>query len=72
MNFIEDLPNSYMYSVILVVMNRLTKYTHFIPIIHPYTISEITQVFANNVLKLLSLPKSILSDRDPTFTRKFW
>lgn len=36
-DFIEGLPKSQLKSMILVVVDRLTKYVHFIPISHPYT-----------------------------------
>ncbi|RVW59679.1 Transposon Tf2-8 polyprotein [Vitis vinifera] len=43
LDFIEGLPNSERYSVIMVVVDRLSKYAHFIPISHPYTASKIAQ-----------------------------
>lgn len=39
MDFIEALPKSEGYTVILVVVYRLTKFAHFIPVKHPYTAS---------------------------------
>jgi hypothetical protein len=56
----------------MVVVDRLSKYAHFIPISHPYTASKIAQVFLANIFKLHGLPNSIVTDRDPTFTSTFW
>ncbi|RVW80554.1 Transposon Tf2-12 polyprotein [Vitis vinifera] len=72
LDFIEGLPNSESYSVIMVVVDRLSKYAHFIPISHPYTASKIAQVFLANIFKLHGLPNSIVTDRDPTFMSTFW
>lgn len=71
-DFIDGLPNSKSYSVIMVVVDWLSKYAHFIHISHLYTASKIAQAFIANVFKLHGLPNSIVTDRDPTFTSTFW
>ena len=72
MDFIEGLPKSEGYDVILVIVNRFTKYAHFVPIKHPFTAPTIARAVFDNVVKLHGLPKIIVSDRDKIFTSAFW
>jgi hypothetical protein len=72
LDFIEGLPPSDNYNALLVVIDKFTKYGHFIPIKHPFTALQIAQVFMNNVYKLHGLPKTIISDRDRVFTSAIW
>lgn len=72
MDFIEGLPKVNGYSVIYVVVDRFTKYSHFIPIKHPYNAQSVALVFFDNIVKLHGLPKTIVSDRDKAFTSNFW
>ena len=70
--FIEGLPKSNGYNVIMVVVDRLTKFAHFVAVKHPYTASTIAQLFMDNIVKLHGLPNSIVSDRDTIFVSAFW
>jgi hypothetical protein len=71
MDFIEGLPKSQGYSVILVVVDQLTKYAHFMAVKHPYTAADIAQLFMDNIVKLHGLPQSIVSDQDTIFVSSF-
>ncbi|GJT69050.1 putative mitochondrial protein [Tanacetum coccineum] len=72
MDFIKKLPISGGKSVIMVVVDRLTKYAHFMALSHPFSASQVAQVFMDNVYKLYGLPESIVSDRDKVFMSGFW
>ena len=72
MDFIEGLPKSNGSSCIFVVVNRYTKYSHFIPLKHPCTTAQIAHIFLQQVVKLHGMPYTITSDRDKIFTRNFW
>jgi hypothetical protein len=71
-DFITGLSKSKSYEVILVVVDRLTKYSHFIILNHSYTATTVAQAFLDHVYKLYGLPINIVSDRDPIFTSRFW
>lgn len=66
------MPHSGHKNFILVVVDRLTKYGHFIPLKHPYTAKEVADVFLKEIYKLHGLPKSIVTYTDPLFTSQFW
>jgi len=61
------LPLAQKYDSILVVVDRFTKMTHFVPTIKRTSIERLAQLFRDNVWKLHGLPDSIISDRGPQF-----
>ena len=72
MDFIEKLPKSQGYDTILVVIDRFTKFGHFIRLTHPFTAKSAAQVFLDHVYRLHGLPESINTDIDKVFTSVFW
>jgi hypothetical protein len=71
MDFVEALPKVHGKSVILTVVDRLSKAAHFIPLGHPYTATTVAHVFFAEVVRLHGIPAPIVSDCDPVFTTSF-
>ncbi|KAL0554256.1 hypothetical protein IC582_008173 [Cucumis melo] len=73
MDFITGLPRSLRgFTVIWVVVDRLTKSAHFVPGKSTYTASKWAQLYMSEIVRLHGVPVSIVSDRDARFTSKFW
>ena len=72
MDFIEGLPVLESANAILVVVDKFSKFAHFIALKHPFTAQSVAQLFLDNVYRLHGLPKSIISDRDKIFASLFW
>jgi hypothetical protein len=72
LDFIEGLPKSQGKEVILVVVDKFTKYAHFIPLAHPYTVQSVATAFMDNVVKLHGPPTVLIFDRDRIFTSTMW
>jgi hypothetical protein len=72
MDFIEGPPKSQGCTVILVIVDKFTKYAHFVALKHPFSVKTVAKVVFDNVVKLHGLPKTVVSDRDKVFTSTFW
>uniref|UniRef100_A0A2N9FYD2 Integrase catalytic domain-containing protein n=1 Tax=Fagus sylvatica TaxID=28930 RepID=A0A2N9FYD2_FAGSY len=72
MDFIDGLPNSHGFTVIMVVVDRLTKYAHFLSLKHPYTAKVVAEIYVKEISRLHGMPRSIVMDRDKVFTNQFW
>jgi hypothetical protein len=67
-----DEPIGNRYDSIFVVMDRLTKYTHFIPYNEDFTVQSLAIIFVDRIVRYHGIPKAIISDRDKLFTSAFW
>jgi hypothetical protein len=73
MDFINGLPRTPRGNdSIWVIVDRLTKVAHFIPVRTSYGGDKLARLYVNNILKLHGIPKRIVSDRGAQFTSKFW
>ena len=57
---------------VMVVVGKLKKETHFIPLKSTHKDDDIAKIFMKDIFKLHGLPKAIVSDRDVKFTSNFW
>jgi transposase InsO family protein len=73
MDFIVGLPRTQSgYNSIWVIMDRLTKVAHFIPVKTTYSRPQLTELYMLRIVCLDGVPKKIVSDRGTQFTSKFW
>ena len=73
MDFITGLPRTHSgYDSIWVVVDRLTKVAHFIPVKTTYTSAKLAKIYMTKIVCLHGVPRSIVSDRGTQFTSKFW
>ena len=73
MDFVSSFPLSQKkHDVIWVIVDRLTKSAHFLPIRLDYSMDRLVDLYVNEIFRLHGIPVSIVSDRDPRFTSRFW
>ena len=73
MDFVTGLPNTLRgHDSIWVIVDRITKSAHFIPININFPVSKLVEIYTSVVVKLHGVPLCIVSDRDPIFTSDFW
>jgi hypothetical protein len=73
MDFIVGLPRTAKgYDSIRVIIDRLIKIAHFLPVKVKYTVATYAELYIARILSLHGVPKTIVSDRGPQFVSKFW
>ena len=73
MDFVTKLPKtSDGLDTIWVIVDRLTKSAHFLPIKESYKMERLTRLYIREIVRLHGVPVSIISDRDSRFTSRFW
>jgi transposase InsO family protein len=73
MDFVTGLPPSQSKKdAIWVVVDRLTKTAHFIPVNVRDSMEKLIEIYTLEIVRLHGVPSSIVSDRDPRFTSRFW
>ncbi|KAA0057186.1 Transposon Ty3-G Gag-Pol polyprotein [Cucumis melo var. makuwa] len=72
LDFIEGLPKAGGMNVIMVVVDRLSKYAYFVTMKHPFSAKQVAIEFIDKIVRRHGIPKSIISDRDKIFLSNFW
>ena len=73
MDFVVGLPvTGRKHDSVWVVVDRLTKSAHFLPVRTDYSLDKLAELYIKEIVRLHGIPVSIISDRDPRFTSRFW
>ncbi|GKC67207.1 putative reverse transcriptase domain-containing protein [Tanacetum coccineum] len=73
MDFVTKLPwTSSGHDTIWVIVDRLTKSTHFLPMREDYKMERLASLYLNGIVARHGVPISIISDHDSRFTSRFW
>ena len=73
MDFIVGLPlTSQRHDSIWVIVDRLTKTAHFLPVRTTHTVKQYAELYLDRIVSLHGVPKTIISDRGVQFVARFW
>ena len=73
MDFIMGLPLTQQgHDSIWVIVDRLTKSAHFVPVNTRYHAKRYAKLYVSQVMRLHGIPRTIISDRGPQFIACFW
>jgi hypothetical protein len=73
MDFIVGLPNtSQRHDSIWVIVDRLTKTAHFLPVHTTYNAKKYAEIYLDQIVRLHGVPKTIISDHGAQFIAQFW
>ena len=73
MDFVTHLPpTSRRHDAVWVIVDQLTKSTHFLVVRMTFTLEEFCWLYIREIVRLHGVPVSIVSDMDPKFTAHFW
>ena len=73
MDFVNGIPKTQKGNdSIWVIVDRLTKVAHFIPVRTSYGGDKLAQLYVDNIVKMHGVPSTIISNRGTQFTSKFW
>ena len=73
MDFVTHLPRSTKgHDSVWVIVDRLTKCAHFLPMNQKWSMDKLAELYVREVVRLHRVPESIVLDRDPRFTSRFW
>ena len=73
MNFVSGLPWTQSgHDSIWVIIDCLTKSAHFLPIKKTSSMEKLAKLYVKDIVRLYSAPTTIVSNRDPRFTSRFW
>jgi len=73
MDFVTGLPRTvFGHDAIWVIVDKLTKFAHFLPINIRFSLEKLAHLYIKKIFRLHGVPSSIILDRDPRFTSRFW
>ena len=73
MDFVSGFPlMQQKHDYVWVIVDRLTKSADFIPVRIDYSMDQLAELYVDEIVRLHGVPLSIVSDRDPRFTSRFW